>query len=122
MEVARIFGYARHKVEQGRARRVVEWKVKKAGRKHKEALVETIHECLDKYTHVYALSLENMRTSLLKDLRQKLTEDRFVMGKQNVMALALGRSPEESAGNERESPSSDSGDSIFPPLTMNFIL
>mmetsp|Transcript_38198 Transcript_38198/g.120303 ORF Transcript_38198/g.120303 Transcript_38198/m.120303 type:complete len:170 (-) Transcript_38198:92-601(-) len=36
-----------------------------------------------------------MRTSLLKDLRQKFAEDRFVMGKQNVMALALGRSPEE---------------------------
>jgi len=69
--------------------------VKKQGRKRKEAIVETILECLDTYSHVYVFSMDNMRTSIVKELRQKFAEDRFVMGKQTVMAIGVGRNPEE---------------------------
>jgi mRNA turnover protein 4 len=69
--------------------------VTKQARKRKEAIVETIHECLGTYSHVYVFSMENMRTSILKDLRQKFADDRFIMGKQTVMALGVGRTPEE---------------------------
>lgn len=40
--------------------------MKKQGRKRKEAIVETILECLDEYTHVYVFSMESMRTSIVK--------------------------------------------------------
>jgi len=70
-------------------------KVKKSGRKGKESLVETVHEALEKYDSVYVFSFSNMRTAALKELRMQLKDDRFIMGKQNVMALALGRTPEE---------------------------
>jgi mRNA turnover protein 4 len=69
--------------------------VTKQGRKRKEAIVETILECLDNYSHVYVYSMENMRTGVVKDLRQKFAQDRFLMGKQTVMAIGLGRTPEE---------------------------
>ena len=69
--------------------------VKKQGRKRKEAVVDTILECLENYSHVYVFSMDGMRTSVVKDLRQKFAEDRFVMGKQTVMALAVGRNAEE---------------------------
>jgi len=42
--------------------------VKKQGRKRKEAIVETILECLDAYTHVYVYSMDNMRTSIIKGM------------------------------------------------------
>jgi len=69
--------------------------VKKQGRKRKEAVVDTILECLESYSHVYVFSMDGMRTSIVKDLRQKFADDRFVMGKQTVMALAVGRNAEE---------------------------
>lgn len=40
--------------------------MKKQGRKRKEAIVETILEALDEYTHVYVYSMDNMRTSIIK--------------------------------------------------------
>lgn len=42
--------------------------VKKQGRKRKEAIVDTILECLDAYTHVYVYSMDNMRTSIIKGM------------------------------------------------------
>merc|ERR1712216_1064364 len=70
-------------------------KVAKQGRKRKEAIVETILECLDNYSHVYVYNVGNVRTGIVKTLRNKFAEDRFVMGKQTVMALGVGRSAEE---------------------------
>ncbi|MGB1605536.1 MAG: mRNA turnover 4 family protein [Promethearchaeia archaeon] len=67
----------------------------KQGRKRKEAIVETILECLDNYSHVYVYNMGNVRTGIVKTLRNKFAEDRFVMGKQTVMALGVGRSAEE---------------------------
>merc|ERR1712070_894088 len=64
------------------------------GRKRKEAIVETILECLDNYSHVYVYNMGNVRTGIVKTLRNKFAEDRFVMGKQTVMALGVGRSAE----------------------------
>jgi len=70
-------------------------KTKKQGRAGKEALVQTIHDTLEKYDHVYVFSFDNMRTAALKDLRSTLKEDRLIIGKQTVMQIAVGRSPEE---------------------------
>lgn len=48
--------------------------VTKQGRKRKEAVVETILECLDNYSHVYVYSMDNMRTSIVKELRQQFAQ------------------------------------------------
>lgn len=49
---------------------------KNKGRAGKEALVKTINDTLEKYSHVYVFSFDNMRTAALKDMRMKLKEDR----------------------------------------------
>lgn len=64
---------------------------KKKGLKLKKKLVEDIHECIDKYAHIFTFSVQNMRNNKLKDVRQEWNESRFFFGKNKVMSLALGR-------------------------------
>jgi len=68
---------------------------KKKGREGKESLVEQIRESVDSFPHVYVFAIENVRNSLLKDIRtEQKDSSRFFMGKNKVMALALGTSSE----------------------------
>uniref|UniRef100_A0A6U4IQ12 Ribosome assembly factor mrt4 n=1 Tax=Hemiselmis andersenii TaxID=464988 RepID=A0A6U4IQ12_HEMAN len=70
-------------------------KVKPGGRPKKEGLVQNVSEALDKYESIYVFKFDNLRASTLKNLRQLHREDRYFMGKNKIMQLALGRTPEE---------------------------
>jgi len=70
-------------------------KTKKRGSVRKEQLVQTIRECVDKYSDVYVFETKNMRNNQLKDVRTQWVGSRFVFGKNTLMILALGRSEED---------------------------
>jgi mRNA turnover protein 4 len=61
----------------------------------KVALVEDLRECLDSYASIYTFSVSNMRNAKLKDVRQAWKHSRFFFGKNKVMAVALGKGPED---------------------------
>jgi mRNA turnover protein 4 len=69
--------------------------VKPGGRPKKEDLVQKVSEALDTYESVYVFKFDNLRASAIKDLRMLHKDDRYFLGKNSVMSIALGRSPEE---------------------------
>jgi len=71
-------------------------KVKRKGKESKLKLVDVIRQCVDSYQNLFAFSCDNMRSSKLAALRAHFkTDGRFFFGKNKVMALALGRIPQE---------------------------
>ncbi|RYO78090.1 hypothetical protein DL762_008881 [Monosporascus cannonballus] len=70
--------------------------VTKKTREHKERLFENIRDCISAYQHCFVLSVDNMRNTHLKEVRQELSDSRLFFGKTKLMARALGRSPEDS--------------------------
>jgi len=71
-------------------------KSKPKGKDAKTKLVEKIRKSVDEYERLFVISVANMRTSKLQDIRKDWKEDsRLYFGKNRVMALALGRIPEE---------------------------
>ena len=72
-------------------------KTNRKGRDQKEKLVEAIRESLLTFPHVYIFDYTDLRSSFLKDLRaQRMKDSRIFMGNNRIMAIALGRSREES--------------------------
>lgn len=70
-------------------------KVKKKTKAAKVTLVEEIQKCLDAYETMILISVENLRSSSMVAVCQHFkTDSRFFFGRNNVMALALGRDPE----------------------------
>lgn len=68
-------------------------KTKKKGREHKETIVNTIRESVEKYNSIYVFSFENMRNLKFKEFREQLKPtSRFFLGSNKVMQVALGRS------------------------------
>jgi mRNA turnover protein 4 len=70
-------------------------KVKKKGKEHKGELVEKIHESLEKFKNCFALSFENMTTVPFRKIQDDWVDSKFYLGKNKVMQVALGRTPEE---------------------------
>jgi len=71
-------------------------KTKKKGLALKRSLVEEIRKSCDLYKHAFVFDVSNMRNNTLKDWRTEWKEDsRFFLGKTSVMAVALGRKPED---------------------------
>jgi len=70
-------------------------KTKKKGSSAKHSLVDAIRQSLDEYSHIFLFSVDNMRNSKLKDIRDEWTDSRFYFGKNRVMAVALGSSAEK---------------------------
>lgn len=72
-------------------------RVQKKNRANKDALVTKIRAALEEVhpLHLYVFSLRNQKNSVLKELREQWAGSRFFMGKNKVMQLALGRTPEE---------------------------
>jgi len=70
-------------------------KTKSKGRERKSAMMTALQESVDTYDRVFLLSFENMRTRHFKNLRTQLSDSRFFLGNNRVMAIALGRTPEE---------------------------
>ncbi|KAG9403662.1 mRNA turnover 4 [Aphanomyces cochlioides] len=67
----------------------------KKGAELKKGVVESIRSAIDEYKTVYVFSFENMRTNHFKVVRADFSESRFFLGKNKVMKVALGRTPEE---------------------------
>uniref|UniRef100_A0A0N4ZWD7 Ribosome assembly factor mrt4 n=1 Tax=Parastrongyloides trichosuri TaxID=131310 RepID=A0A0N4ZWD7_PARTI len=70
-------------------------RVKKKTREGRNNLIAEIRACVDKYQYIYQFNLENLRSRGFIDVRQHFkTNSRFFFGKNNVMAIALGRTQE----------------------------
>jgi len=61
----------------------------------KQSLINEVRECVDNYSRIFVFSVQNMRNSKLKDIRQDWKHSRFFFGKNKVMAIALGKSVED---------------------------
>ncbi|KAI0002744.1 ribosomal protein L10 [Xylariaceae sp. FL0662B] len=70
--------------------------VNKKTREHKERLFESIRETIPQYQHCFVFSVDNMRNTYLKDVRQELSDSRLFFGKTKLMSRALGHGPEDS--------------------------
>ncbi|TGJ82845.1 hypothetical protein E0Z10_g5908 [Xylaria hypoxylon] len=70
--------------------------VTKKTREHKERLFENVRECIPQYQHCFVVTIDNMRNTYLKDVRQELSDSRLFFGKTKLMARALGHTPEDS--------------------------
>lgn len=68
---------------------------RKKGLEFKQNLVEEIRKCVDLYARVFVFSSQHIKTDKLKEMRIEWGHSRFFLGKNKVMALALGRTPEE---------------------------
>nr|CAG4647324.1 EOG090X0BJA [Megafenestra aurita]SVE92594.1 EOG090X0BJA [Megafenestra aurita] len=68
---------------------------KKKGLSGKQKLVEEIRSSVEKYSHVYLFSVQNMRNNKLKSIRNEWKDSRFFFGKNRVIAIALGRAKED---------------------------
>uniref|UniRef100_A0A1I8EIN7 Ribosome assembly factor mrt4 n=1 Tax=Wuchereria bancrofti TaxID=6293 RepID=A0A1I8EIN7_WUCBA len=67
-------------------------RVKKKTKEKKIKLVDEIRKCVDTYEHLFLFKIENMRSSKFIEIRQKYKNNsRFFYGKNNVMAIALGK-------------------------------
>jgi len=71
-------------------------KVDKKGKELSIKLYSNIRECLDSYQYCFVFSVDNMRNTYLKDVRNELSDCRIFFGKTKVMAKALGDTPESS--------------------------
>uniref|UniRef100_A0A5B7BVW9 Ribosome assembly factor mrt4 n=1 Tax=Davidia involucrata TaxID=16924 RepID=A0A5B7BVW9_DAVIN len=68
-------------------------KTKKKGREHKESIVNSIREAVEKYSSVYVFTFENMRNLKFKEFREQLKlSSRFFLGSNKVMQISIGRS------------------------------
>jgi mRNA turnover protein 4 len=71
-------------------------KTAKKGKDGKENLIQHIRTALDSFSTVYIFSVENMRTEIIQAARAELKgRARFFIGKNRVMAKALGCTREE---------------------------
>ncbi|EYB84248.1 hypothetical protein Y032_0320g2384 [Ancylostoma ceylanicum] len=67
-------------------------KVKKKTRETKEALIKEVRASVDKYKNLFVFNIEDMRSTHFIQVRQRFkTNSRFFFGKNNVMAIALGK-------------------------------
>jgi mRNA turnover protein 4 len=73
---------------------------KRATREHKSAYVQQVRDAVDKHDQLYLFSYENMRSSKFKNVRLHFrgSDDepsRIFLGKNKLLQIALGRTPEE---------------------------
>ncbi|XP_070505791.1 mRNA turnover protein 4 homolog [Chironomus tepperi] len=64
-------------------------KTDRKGLEHKQKVIEEIQECTEKYPNIYVFSVDNMRNSTLKYIRNEWKESKFFFGKIAVMKLGL---------------------------------
>jgi len=78
----------------------------KKTRDHKTAVVQEIRSAIDDHESIYLFSYENMRSHLFKKVRMDFREpdmegksSRIFLGKNKLMQIALGRTPEDEYGD-----------------------
>ncbi|XP_034253958.1 mRNA turnover protein 4 homolog [Thrips palmi] len=58
----------------------------------KQQKIEELRQCVEQYERIFVFSVENMRNTKLKDLRNDWRDDsRFYFGKNKIMQLGFGR-------------------------------
>ncbi|GJQ77164.1 hypothetical protein Trydic_g14840 [Trypoxylus dichotomus] len=70
-------------------------KTDKKGLALKQKIVEDVRNCVEKYKSIYVFTYRNMRNEKMQDIRQEWKPSRFFFGKNKVIAIGLGRTPEE---------------------------
>ena len=70
-------------------------KTSKKGKTLKNHIIHDIRVCAEKYERIFLFSVRNMRNNKLKDLRDEWKDSRFFFGKNKIMALGLGKGPED---------------------------
>jgi len=68
---------------------------KKNGLETKQKLVDKIRTGVDNYARIFVFKVENMRNNKLKSVRESWSHSKFFLGKNKVMAKALGNTEEE---------------------------
>ncbi|KAF2161414.1 hypothetical protein M409DRAFT_28147 [Zasmidium cellare ATCC 36951] len=69
---------------------------KKPSKEKSLSLYTAVQSAVDEHAHLFVFSVENMRNTYLKDVRQHFSSDsRLFFGKTKVMAKALGTTPED---------------------------
>lgn len=78
----------------------------KKTRDHKSAVIQDVRDAIDSHDTLYLFSYENMRSSKFKDVRMHFREpdmegkaSRIFLGKNKLLQIALGRTPEEEYGD-----------------------
>lgn len=64
-------------------------KTNKKGLVNKQKVIEDIQACAEKYPNVFLFSIDNMRNSVLKHIRNEWKDSRFFFGKNAIMKLGL---------------------------------
>ena len=59
------------------------------------ALVDKVRAAVDNYARIYVFQIENSRNNKLKMVREKWSHSKMFIGKNRVLAKALGNSEEE---------------------------
>jgi len=68
---------------------------KKNGLETKAALVDKVRSAVDNYARVFVFQYENMRNAKLKTVRDEWSHSKFFIGKNRVLAKALGNTEAE---------------------------
>lgn len=68
---------------------------KKPSKEKSASLYAAVQAAADAFQHIIVFSVENMRNTYLKDVRQQFHDSRLFFGKTKVMAKALGTSEED---------------------------
>jgi len=68
---------------------------RKKGFELKSGLINEIRSNVDNYARIFVFSVQNMRNSKLKDVRQEWKHSRFFFGKNKVMTHSLGKCAED---------------------------
>ncbi|KAA0189971.1 hypothetical protein HAZT_HAZT008689 [Hyalella azteca] len=61
----------------------------------KQELADKLREQIQHYDRMIVFRFINPRTDLIQDLRKKYRKSKFFLGKNRVLQIALGRTPEE---------------------------
>ncbi|CDK24096.1 unnamed protein product [Kuraishia capsulata CBS 1993] len=67
----------------------------KKGKENKVRIFDEIRENLDKFSYVWVLRLDDVRTPVLQDIRSAWIGSKLILGKRKVLQKALGESPED---------------------------
>jgi len=68
---------------------------RKKGLDLKQKVIEEIRDTVDNYARIFTFSVHHMRNNKLKDIRTEWKHSRFHFGKNKLLGVALGRTPED---------------------------
>eukprot|EP00758_Cryptobia_borreli_P014751 Tbor_TRINITY_DN5953_c1_g2::TRINITY_DN5953_c1_g2_i1::g.18505::m.18505/K14815/MRT4; mRNA turnover protein 4 len=80
-----------------RAKVVPLTQTKAKNKEHKDELITKIRAASEEFSHIYTVSIQNVRTNILQQIREERREDsRLFLGNNKLMMIALGRDEETS--------------------------